>query len=304
MTCWLSPTLLQSADDGVWIGEGINTDGSIQVAAPGTYTYQLAVGEGSCYAFDEVEVTFLPLPSSNILTSLEGTSTPLCSDDPMSIQISETYLEENGIVNGFALGCDGLQGVFPHFTFQPEDDCSITVVVTDDQGCTASETHTIVVPAPQPFYPGPGVAMCLGESVFLDGEIVPGCNADGMEWIGGCVTPEGQIQASDVGLCTVELHVEDCNGCPLVGEREILVLDVPTVNIAWEDSVVCDGQDVDMAVEVYGGSLSYEWTWVDGSIVMAPDTPWVAMNDGLAPSMWMSLLPPRTSVASMTTRPP
>lgn len=283
VTCWLSPTLLQSADDGVWIGEGINTDGSIQVAAPGTYTYQLAVGEGSCYAFDEVEVTFLPLPSSNILTSLEGTSTPLCSDDPMSIQISEAYLEENGIVNGFALGCDGLQGVFPHFTFQPEDDCTITVVVTDDQGCTASETHTIVVPAPQPFYPGPGVAMCLGESVFLDGEIVPGCNADGMEWIGGCVTPEGQIQASDVGLCTVELHVEDCNGCPLVGEREILVLDVPTVNIAWEDSVVCDGQEVDMSVEVYGGSLSYEWTWVDGSILMAPDTPWVAVNDGLAP---------------------
>lgn len=282
-TCWLSPVLLQTADDGVWIGEGVNADGSIQVAAPGTYTYQLAFGEGSCYAFDEVEVTFLPLPSSNILTSFEGTSTPLCSEDPIPIHISEEYIAENGIVSGFALGCEGLQGVFPNFTFQPDFDCNITVIAVDENGCTASETHTIVVPAPQPFYPGPGVAMCLGESFDLDGEIVPGCNADGMEWIGGCVTPQGQIQASDVGLCTVELHVEDCNGCPLVGEREILVLDVPTVNIAWEDSVVCDGEEVDMAVEVYGGSLSYEWTWTDGSILMAPDTPWVAVNNGLAP---------------------
>ena len=45
--------------------------------------------EGSCYAFDEVEVTFLPLPSSDILTSLQGTSTPLCSDEPLPIHIAE-----------------------------------------------------------------------------------------------------------------------------------------------------------------------------------------------------------------------
>ena len=282
-TCWLSPLLLQSADDGVWIGEGINADGSIQVAAPGTYTYQLAVGEGSCYAFDEVDVTFLPLPSSNILTQFDGASTPLCTDEPLAIDISEEYIAENGIVNGFALGCEGLQGTFPHFTFQPNEDCAISVVVQDENGCSASETHTIVVPGPQPFYPGPGVPICLGQTAELDGYIVPGCNADDLEWLGECVTPDGQIVASEVGICVVELHVDDCNGCPLVGEREILVLDVPSVNIAWEDSVVCDGEEVDMAVDVYGGSLSYEWTWVDGSLLSAPDTPWVAVNEGLAP---------------------
>ena len=47
--------------------------------------------------------------------------------------------------------------------------------------------------------------------------------------------------------------------------------------------MVCDGEEVDMAVDVYGGSLSYEWTWVDGSLLSAPDTPWVAVNEGLAP---------------------
>lgn len=281
--CLFTPFLLQSADQGTWVGEGINGNGTIQVAEPGTYTYQLVVGEGSCYASDEVDITFLPLPSNDILTMFSGNTTPLCSDEPFDITISQDYIDENNIVNGFALGCEGLQGQFPYFSFLPTDDCDISIVVYDENGCSALEQHSIVVPAPQPFYAGAGVPICLGSTAVLDGYIVPGCNAEDLEWVGDCVTSDGTLVPTEVGLCMAELHVEDCNGCPLVGVREILVLDVPTVNIAWEDTVVCDGQEVDMAVEVYGGGLTYEWTWVNGELLASPDTPWVAVNDGLAP---------------------
>jgi len=281
--CLFAPFLLQSADNGTWVGEGINADGSIQVAQPGTYTYQLVVGEGSCFAMDEVEIEVLPLPSSDILTMFEGTSTTLCSTTPVDIAISEDYITANNIVNGFALGCEGLTGEFPYFEFLPSDDCDITVVVYDENGCSAIEQHSVVVPNAQPFDAGPGLVLCLGDSVNLStGIVVPPCHD--VVWAGECVSDNTSWAApSEVGLCVAELHVVDCNGCLLTGEREVLALDVPTVNIAWEDTVVCDGQEVDMAVEVYGGSLSYEWTWIDGGVVASPDTPWVAVNDGLAP---------------------
>ena len=103
-TCWLAPTLLQSADDGVWIGEGINAEApfgphqDLHLPTRRRRRFVLCIRRS--------EVTFLP-PSSNILTSLEGTSTPLCSDDPCPSRFLK-YLEE--IVTG-SPWMRGLQGV-------------------------------------------------------------------------------------------------------------------------------------------------------------------------------------------------
>ncbi len=282
-TCLHSIPILLTDDEGVWVGPGINADGSIFMAIPGDYTYHLVSGEGSCYASDSVVVTFLPLPSSDIVSFFDGNPTALCTDDPLAIEISEEYIEANDIVTGFVLGCDGIGGEFPNFTYLPESDCSISVVVVDANGCMALDMQNIFVPGPQPFDPGPPVVLCLGESVMLDDYIVPECNIESLNWAGTCVSAEGLVTASEVGLCPAQLSIPDCNQCMLMGEREVLVLDVPVVEIAWEDSVVCDGQEVDMAVAVYGGNLSYSWTWVDGDQIATPDTPWVAMNPGLSP---------------------
>ena len=281
--CMFTPFLLQTADEGTWVGTGINGDGSIQVAEPGTYTYQLVVGEGSCYAYDEVDITFLPLPSPDILTMFDGSVTTLCSDAEIDINISQEYIEANNIVNGFAIGCDGLEGEFPYFTYTPSQECDITVVVHDAFGCSAVEQHTLKLQGPEPFSAGDGIALCLGDSVDLNEGIIVPVAVDTL-WFGECVSPNSSwAYPTEVGLCVAELHVVKENGCVLIGEREVLALDVPTVNIAWEDTVVCDGQEVDMAVNVYGGSLTYEWTWVDGGVIASPDTPWVAINNGFSP---------------------
>ena len=304
VTCWLSPTLLQSADDGVWIGEGINTDGSIQWPHQAPTLINSPSEKVRAMHSTKSKSTFLPLPSSNILTSLEGTSTPLCSDDPCPSTFLRNTSQRTALSTGFALGCDGLQGVFPHFTFQPEDNCSITVVVTDDQRlhrfrdthhCGAC-TSTVLSRARRGHVPWANPSSSMEKS-YQD--------AMPMAWngLGGCDTrrpnpgerrrtvhsgiARGRLQRMSAGGGTRNFGARRSDGQHRLGRFRGLRR--PRCGHGGGRL----RRKLELRVDLGGWKPS-----------QAPDTPWVASTTASPPSMWMSLLPPKTSVASMTTRPP
>ena len=272
--CIGSPFLLQTSDDGVWSGPGISNTGMIQQSEPGSYMYYLTTGVGSCLVQDSVEITFWTLPEIDL-----PIDTMLCAGNPIEIELSEENLESESIVLGFGFGCEGLTGTFPSFEFAPEATCDFSVVVEDEHGCIGFHELNVIVPMPVPSYAGPPEVMCIGETMSLSGQIIPGCATDVL-WSGDIVDPFGNVSAEGVGLHWLELSYTDCYGCHITGWREVLVLDVPLVEFAWEDSMVCAGQEVDASIHGYGGSLSYEWLWDDGSSSLGLDTPWVAINDG------------------------
>ncbi|MGB1055632.1 MAG: gliding motility-associated C-terminal domain-containing protein [Flavobacteriales bacterium] len=279
--CLGTPLTLDTEDEGIWSGPGISADGSVFQNEPGTYTYVLTAGSGSCLAHDSVDITFWPNPEFE-LPSLD---TVLCAGEPIVLELDSAMLTAQNIVVGSAFGCDGLTGGFPLFSFSPEETCDFSVSIQDANGCTASDAMTVIVPLPVPSYAGPPEVLCIGETLTLTGQIVPSCATD-VIWEGDVVNEVGVVTADVIGPHTLQLSYIDCYGCGVSGTRDVLVLDVPDVAFWWEDSVACADQEVDAYVEGYGGSLSYEWLWYDGSVLPVPDTPWVAVNPGTTPLEW------------------
>lgn len=278
--CLGTPFTLLSADEGVWSGSGIDQSGSIYQSQAGLYTYTLTSGVGSCLAQDSVDITFIATPQVAL-----PVDTILCAGTPIDIELTDQMLAEQGIVSGLGFGCEGLTGQFPSFTFAPASTCDFTLMVENEFGCFGFDAMTVIVPLPVPSYPGPPEVYCIGDSDVLDGQIVPSC-ATGLTWSGDLMMDNGVLNADTVGLHLVTLEYLDCFGCPVEAQREILVLDLPGIELTVSDSVVCAGQELGVNVQGYGGNLSFAWEWAnEEGPFTAPDTPWVAVNEGSSPSL-------------------
>ncbi len=270
--CLGSSALLYSDMDGVWSGPGIDGSGAIQQSIPGTYSYQFTSGSGSCLAQDSIDITFLELPFVDL-----PVDTILCPGSPLEIEVPAEAIDSLNLVNAFAIGCEGIGGTFPAFTFEPEFTCGFSMVVVDDHGCLGYDDMTVIVPLPTPSYAGPPEVLCMGEELQLEGQIVPGCATE-VTWSGALVDETGYVTADTVGVHWVELTYYDCFGCFASGQREVLVLDAPLLSAMWSDTVVCEGEEVDLMLDGYGGSLGYNWDWVDSPFEESPTFPWLAQN--------------------------
>ena len=167
--------------DGVWSGPGIDGSGAIQQSIPGTYSYQFTTGSGSCLAQDSIDITFLELPYVDL-----PVDTILCPGSPLEIEVPAEAIDSLNLVNAFAIGCEGIGGAFPVFTFEPEFTCGFSMVVVDDHGCLGYDDMTVIVPLPTPSYAGPPEVLCMGEELQLEGQIVPGCATE-VTWSGALV---------------------------------------------------------------------------------------------------------------------
>lgn len=270
--CLGSPALLYADLDGVWSGPGIDGSGAIQQSNPGTYSYHFTTGSGSCLAQDSIDITFLELPFVDL-----PVDTILCPGSPLEIEVPEEAIDSLDLVYGFGFGCEGVGGEFPSYTFEPEFTCGFSLVVVDDHGCMGYDDMMVIVPLPTPSYAGPPEVMCMGEELQLEGQIVPGCATD-VTWSGDLVDETGYVTADSVGVHWLELSYFDCFGCPASGQREVLVLDSPILEAMWSDSVVCEGEEVDLSLEGYGGSLGFDWDWIDAPFPESPSFPWLAQN--------------------------
>ena len=294
--CLGAPFSLITDDEGVWSGPGISSNGSIQQTVPGVATYFLTTGVGSCFAQDSVDITFLETPFVDL-----PVDTVLCAGNPIELDIDPSVIEAQNIISGVGFGCAGLSGSFPSYTYAPENTCDFSLVVQNDKGCLGVDNMNVIVPLPVPSYAGPSVVMCYGQEETLTGQIIPDC-ATSVVWTGDVVDSQGLVTANEVGLHVLQLTYTDCYGCQVSGQREVLVLDVPSVEFTWEDSIACAGQEVDALVTATGGGLVYEWLWSEGTNLPTPDTPWVAINEGISPESYELAMVATNQCGSDTSR--
>lgn len=145
-----------------------------------------------------------------------------------------------------------------------EDTRSITVTesgfyqveVTDQNECEAVSSVFITVSDVPEVNLGSNREICFGEAVTLNA----GAGPNAYSWSTGATTQT--ITVSESG--TYSVTVTDGN-CTATDEVEVAVRDLPVPDFAWQN--VCMGDAILFENNTTGyGSLTYEWSFGDGSI--------------------------------------
>ncbi len=130
-----------------------------------------------------------------------------------------------------------------------------TLTITNSNGCTASNTTSVVVNARPTcsISADPGITVCAGNNVTLTED---GGNATSWLWTTAETTKS--ITVSDSG--TYGVTITDANGCQSYCEIEITVNALPDCHISADPGItVCAGNNVTLT-EDGGNATSWLWT--------------------------------------------
>lgn len=181
-----------------------------------------------------------------------GPDLEVCNGNCITITAPEatgnSYLWSNGQTTASILHC-------------PLADGSISVQVTDINGCVASDTiHVGLLPA-MVFELGDDVNSCPGDTVTITGPENPDYNyqwfVDGVE---AGNNPSLQILATDTML--VKLHITNPNGCISSDSLNVYVREQPLVEVLPDTAILCIGQS---AVLQATAQFADSFVWYDGS---------------------------------------
>ncbi len=140
---------------------------------------------------------------------------------------------------------------------------TLTVTVTNNFGCSKSETITLETQVPE-LNLGPDQTLCEGESVTL-------FTAQPTEfdflWNTGATTPTLIVTTSG----TYSVEVSATNGCEYGDEVTITFQPLPTVDLG-EDRSFCEGESAEI---VAGTNTNYAYEWSSGE-----DTPTITVTEG------------------------
>jgi gliding motility-associated-like protein len=131
-----------------------------------------------------------------------------------------------------------------------------SVVVTDLNNCTATASTDLVISAnPTATIDGPS-AICKGESAILKA-------MDGVSYkwsLSGALTQA--ISVTEAGIYTVT--VIDAAGCPAIGNKTVIVTDLPIVTITGNNKI-CSGSST---VFTANGGSTYSWSPTENSATL------------------------------------
>jgi|GEM_PF-818488 len=244
VTCNPNPVANAGADQSVCAGEtttitatgggdyewsdGLGSDASIEVG-PGTYTVTVTNQYG-CTDSDTVEVFELDGPTADA-----GDDVEICDGDLVTLTASGggSYQWSTGAIS---------QSI-------TVTTCGVyTVTVTDENGCTDSDSVEVIC-NPEPVADaGDDVSICEGEMATLTAS-----GGETYEWSNGM---EGAT--IEVGCGTYEVTVTNEYGCEDTDVVVVICNDNPAAD-AGDDEEICEGDSVTLTAS---GGASYQW--VDG----------------------------------------
>jgi predicted transcriptional regulator len=199
-----------------------------------TTTYTVSVtDDNGCQASTNVTVVVNPLPTPTISGDLE-----ICVGETTRLTASggASYSWSNG-VNVY------WQDVSPTVT------TTYTVTVTDDNGCQASTSVTVIVnPLPTPIISG-DLEICVGETTRLTAS-----GGASYSWSNGV-----NVYWQDVSptvTTTYTVSVTDDNGCQASTNVTVVVNPLPTPTISG-DLEICVGETTRLTAS---GGASYSWS--------------------------------------------
>ncbi len=185
------------------------------------------------------ECEILQLSNASPLVTATGSDTILCYGEALTLTGEEvvTYEWDGGVIDGEA--------------FIPEvGEFVYTVIGTDDSGCESADSIEIVVyDLPDLEITSSDTALCHGEELTLTGE-----GAVTYVWDEDVV--DGEAFVPELGEHVYTVIGTDDNGCEITDSIDIVVYDIPDIEIISSDTALCHGEELTLTGE---GAITYEW---------------------------------------------
>ena len=255
----------------------------------GTYTV-VATDANGCTATNTVSVVVNPAPVVTLMPDMSG----ICLGDPFDFTFTGTptpgsvmgdmgtYTGPTGLTtnaNGTATLSTMTAGLGMH---------TVIYTYTDDNGCMASDTSTVVVfdlPTVAPL----DTALCMGSTINIDGDPSGGSgtytnhvwtitNAGGTGATAANLTVANTAIATfdatglTAGTVTLNYLVTDNNTCTMQGTVDVEIYDTPTASPVSLDSVCIEDQIIIDGLPS-GGQAPYThaWTIINAGTTTASD---------------------------------
>ncbi len=225
----------------LWSNGG--TTQTINPGIAGTYTVTVTDGNG-CQNSTSLSLVVNPLPTPSISGNFA-----FCQGDNSNIDAGQgyvTYLWSNG---------SGTQVI------NVDNPGSYTVTVTDNNGCSASASTTIIVHSlPVPVITGNN-AICDGTTTTFNAG-----NYASYIWSDG----SGANTLTTGVAGTYEVTVTDVNGCTGSTSETLVVYDLPSASITG-DNTICFGEQSPLNF-TFIGTAPFTYTFTNGIVVSPPQT--------------------------------
>gem|GEM_PF-451897 len=248
--------------------QNLPADSTQTVTPTQSTTYAVTVTDASgCIGTDTIRIVVNPNPtvvaSANDSTICSGTTANL----------SATASGGTGPYT-FNWNPGNLSG--PNPTVNPTDTTTYTVVVTDSNGCTASDQVTIFVTPPPVANAGASdLTICAGDSTTLIAGARGGLPPYTFNWDNGLGTGANKT-VTPQQTTTYTVTVTDANGCADTTSVTITVSPGPNASIAATASTICQGDSTTLAASVNGGTAPYRFRWIPpidtvGLVIVRPN---------------------------------
>src|SRR5690554_1280954 len=233
-----SSQLVVSHMGGIWPGPGVSSSGMFNPseAGVGTHTINYTLGADPCLATSSIDITVLPLPSVSL-----GSDLVICYGESTTLTATG-----NGVGTIDYLWSTG--DTTSEITVSPTATTTYEVLITDSNGCEATDAVTITV-NPLPLADaGEDVAICIGESTTLTA-------SGGIDYLWNTGDTTSVITVSPLVTTTYEVLVTDTNGCENIATVTVTVNPLPLAD-AGEDVVICVGESTTLSAS---GGVDYLW---------------------------------------------
>lgn len=240
------------------------------IASPGTtttYTVQASDSLG-CLGSGTVTVTVLPLPVADA-----GASVTICEGNSVQLNatggIGYTWLPVAGLSNA----------AISNPIASPASTTSYTVMITDQNGCSAYDSVAVTVHQNPVAHAGSTDTICFGANAFIGGTpaATGGSGTYSFYW-----SPPGGLNdtsianpsASPTAPVTYTLKVTDANGCTAAASVTVAVMPTPAA-IAGSDTAICEGYSVTLggSPAASGGTPGYTYHWIPAPLGLPTANP-------------------------------
>ncbi|MEM6347167.1 MAG: PKD domain-containing protein, partial [Bacteroidota bacterium] len=219
---------------------------------------------------DFIELFPAPQPILNPLPGING-----CEDFSINVNLdpnNHPYALQTWMWNaGDGSGNQPTGNGFSH-TYTDAGSYTLSVVVSDENGCSAERLESITVhPLPEVSFTALDSMGCAPFTTSFSSNLNDGI----IDWTwdlgDGSFATQTQFDHTyqDNGWYTVSLSVIDTNGCRNSLEKEAYIkLSVPLVDFSMSDTVICPGSTVNFFDQSLADTTlsSWEWTFGDGAV--------------------------------------
>ena len=217
------------------------TDGvSFSLTTTTTYTVT-GTDTNGCVNTDQVTVTVNTLPTVDA-----GADQTICIGDTVTLNGSgaSSFTWNNGVTDGVS--------------FSPLSTATYTVIGTDGNGCINSDQLVVTVNAMPAINAGSDVAVCIGDSLFLNG-------SGGMSYNWNNGVTDG-VYFAPLFSNTYTVTGTDINGCINTDTVAVTVNPLPSVSTG-ADQTVCENDTITVS-----GSGASTYVWDNGVTDNVPFT--------------------------------